>query len=79
MRCYHCAEIDYKPWLFNFQVAEAIGVCKQCGEAVCAKHAVKSDVPLPGDGHGKVEKAHPALLPLLCADCYDELKALSVS
>jgi len=80
MRCYHCAhcaKIDYEPWRFNYQIAEAVGVCQQCGEAVCVKHAVKPDVPLPGNGNAEIEQAHPVLLPLLCADCYDELKALS--
>ena len=54
-------------------------MCQQCGEAVCVKHAVKSDVPLPGNGNAEMEQAHPVLLPLLCADCYEELKALSAT
>ena len=60
-------------------VSEAVGVCQQCGEAVCVKHAVKADVPLPGNGNAEIEKAHPVLLPLLCADCYEEIKALSLT
>jgi hypothetical protein len=43
------------------------------------KHAVKADVPLPGNGNAEIEKAHPVLLPLLCADCYEEIKALSLT
>jgi hypothetical protein len=74
MRCYHCAKIDYEPWRLNYQIAEAVGVCQQCGEAVCVRHAVKSDVPLPGDGRAALERAHPVLLPLLCADCYEAIK-----
>jgi hypothetical protein len=77
MRCYHCAKIDYEPWRLNYQIAEAVGACRQCGGAVCEKHAVKSDIPLPGNGNVEVGKAHPVLLPLLCADCYQEIKALS--
>lgn len=76
MRCYHCATIDYEPGRLEYQVAEAVGVCKQCGEAVCDRHAVKSDIPLPGEA-GAVTRAHPVLLPLLCADCYQELAALA--
>jgi Uncharacterized protein conserved in archaea (DUF2180). len=49
-------------------------VCQQCGEAVCVRHAVKSDVPLPGDRQAALERAHPVLLPLLCADCYEAIK-----
>ena len=78
MRCYHCAKIDYEAWRFNYQIAEAVGVCQQCGEAVCVKHAVKSDIPLPGNEHAALEKNHPVLLPLLCQDCYQEMKSLSV-
>lgn len=77
MKCYHCAKIDYVPWLLNYQIAEAVGVCQQCGEAVCVRHAVKSDVPLPGDGQATLERAHPVLLPLLCADCYEAIKDLA--
>ena len=76
MNCYHCAKIDYKPSLLNYQLAPAVGVCQQCGEAVCVQHAVKSDVPLPGSQRAAIEQAHPVLLPLLCADCYQELTAL---
>lgn len=77
MRCYHCAVVDYEPWRLNYQIAEAVGVCQQCGEAVCERHAVKSDVPLPGTKANPVAD-HPVLLPLLCADCYSEIKALAV-
>ena len=77
MRCYHCAKIDYDPEKLNYQVADAVGVCKQCGEAVCDRHAVKSDIPLAGAAHAEVERAHPVLLPLLCVDCYQELAALA--
>jgi hypothetical protein len=77
MKCYHCAKIDYEPWRLNYQIREAVGVCQQCGEAVCAKHAVKSDVPLPGDTQAVLERAHPVLLPLLCADCYEAIKDLA--
>lgn len=75
MNCYHCAKIDYEPWRLNYQIAEAVGVCQQCGEAVCVKHAVKSDIPLPSSQHAAMEQ-HIRLLPLLlCADCYQELTA----
>jgi hypothetical protein len=79
MKCYHCAKIDYDPAALNYQIAEAVGVCKECGEAVCSKHAVKSDVALPGDAQAEVKLGHHVLLPLLCVDCYDEIKALSVA
>lgn len=79
MRCYHCAKIDYEPWRLNYQIAEAVGVCQQCGEPVCVKHAVKSDVPLPGDEHAELERAHPVLLPLLCADCYEAAKEVAAA
>ena len=79
MRCYHCAKIDYEPWRLNYQIAEAVGVCQGCGEAVCVKHAVKSDVPLPGDGQASLKRGRPVLMPLLCADCYGEIRALSLS
>ena len=77
MNCYHCAKIDYKPSLLNYQLTPAVGVCQQCGEAVCVQHAVKSDIPLPGSQHAATEQAHPVLLPLLCADCYQEITALA--
>jgi len=76
MNCYHCAKIDYKPWLMNYQLTAAVGVCRQCGEAVCVRHAVKSDIPLLGSQYAVTERAHPVLLPLLCADCYQEIRAL---
>ncbi|MBI5287807.1 MAG: DUF2180 family protein [Chloroflexi bacterium] len=79
MNCYHCTRIDYKPWLMNYQLSPAVGVCRQCGEAVCAHHAVKSDIPLPSSQYALTERTHPALLPLLCADCYDEIRALSAA
>jgi hypothetical protein len=75
MSCYHCAKIDYKPWLMNYQLTAAVGVCQQCGGAVCARHAVKSDIPLPSSQHAAMEQGHPELLLLLCADCYQELTA----
>ncbi len=79
MNCYHCAKIDYEPSLMNYQLTTAVGVCQQCGEAVCARHAVKSDIPLPGSQHAAMEQAHPVLLPLLCADCYQEIRTLSTA
>jgi hypothetical protein len=79
MNCYHCAKIDYEPSLMNYQLTAAVGVCQQCGEAVCVRHAVKSDVPLPDSPHAVMERAHPVLLPLLCADCYQEIRALSTA
>jgi hypothetical protein len=49
MNCYHRAKIDYKPWQTNYQLTAAVvGVCRQCREAVCARQAVKSDIPLLG-------------------------------
>ncbi len=71
MRCYHCAVIDYEPWRISHQIEEAVGICQACGEAVCKRHAVKSDLPLPGT----TVAAGSALLPLLCADCYSEVAA----
>jgi hypothetical protein len=79
MNCYHCAKTDYQPSLLNYQLTPAVGVCQQCGEAVCVRHAVKSDIPLPGSEHVAAELAHPVLLPLLCADCYEELSALAAA
>jgi len=79
MKCYHCAKTDYDPPALNYQIAEAVGVCKECGEAVCGEHAVKSDVALPGDAQAKVKLDHHVLLPLLCVDCYEAIKSLSVS
>lgn len=74
MKCYHCLLVDQAS--LNYFVEPAVGVCHQCGEAVCERHAVKSDVPLPGElGHG----THPALHPLLCTDCYAEIKALAAT
>ena len=77
MRCYHCAKVDHEPWRLGYQVAEAVGVCQQSGEAVCEKHAVKSDISLPGNSRADVGKAHPVLLPLLCTDCYEVIKVLA--
>jgi len=44
----------------NYQISAAVGVCQQCGEAVCQRHAVKSDVPLPGTRSNPVAD-HPVL------------------
>ena len=49
MRCYHCLTVGRKPYALNYILGEAVGVCHQCGEAVCQQHAVKSDLPLPGE------------------------------
>jgi hypothetical protein len=78
MKCYHCVKIEH-PTVFPVygNVRDAIGVCQQCGEAVCERHAVKSDVSLPGDARSALELAHPVLLPILCSDCYTEIKALA--
>jgi hypothetical protein len=76
MKCYHCANEHQR---LTYQVLEAVGVCQQCGEAVCIQHGVKSDVPLPRRRHSEMEKTHPVLLPLLCADCYRVIKSAALA
>lgn len=74
MRCYHCLRGPRAGGTL-FGVAEAVGVCQQCGEGVCYRHAVKADFYLPGAA-GRLPVGNKVLTPLLCEDCYAELKKL---
>jgi hypothetical protein len=42
MRCYHCIQ-GPRAGETDLGTADAVGVCQQCGEAVCERHAVKAD------------------------------------
>lgn len=77
MRCYHCLQ-EPSAGGTTFAIAEAVGVCQQCGEAVCGNHAVKSEFYLPSV-NGNLPKGNRVLTPLLCEDCYSELKKMVTS
>ncbi len=59
-------------------VADAVGVCQQCGEAVCERHAVKADFYLPS-ASSRLPSGSRVLTPLLCQDCHAELQKLRLA
>ncbi|MBI2861490.1 MAG: DUF2180 family protein [Chloroflexi bacterium] len=77
MRCYHCT-MGPRVGGTTFGIQEAVGVCQQCGEAVCYKHAVKAEFYLPS-ANGKLPQGNRVLMPLLCEDCHEELKKLQTT
>ena len=77
MRCYHCIQGPGAGGT-DFGTAGAVGVCQQCGEAVCERHAVKADFHLPSASK-RLPSASRVLAPLLCEDCHAELKKLQLT
>lgn len=77
MRCYHCIQ---SPRIggTDFGVADAVGMCQQCGEAVCERHALKANFYLPSASNGLPPESR-VLTPLLCEDCYTELRKLRLA
>ena len=85
--CYFCkgrvieqkVKVDFR-WGHKLKIIENVpaDVCQQCGEAVCGSHAVKSEFYLPSV-NGNLPKGNRVLTPLLCEDCYSELKKLRTS
>ena len=74
MRCYHCMR-EPRVGGTIFGIQEAIGVCKQCGEAACWEHAVKAKFYLPS-ADDELPQGNLVLTPLLCVDCHEELKKI---
>lgn len=77
MRCYHCMQ-GPKIGGTELCIAEAVGVCQQCGEAVCDRHAVKAEFYLPS-ASSRLPAVNRVLTPLLCEDCHAELKKLRLA
>jgi hypothetical protein len=77
MRCYHCIQSPGAGGT-DLGVADAVGVCQQCGEAVCEKHAVKAEFYLPSADR-RMPAGSRVLTPLLCVDCHAELSRLRLA
>ncbi len=53
------------------RIEEAVGVCRQCSEAACWKHGVKSELYLPS-AYGRLPPGNKVLMFFLCEDCHRE-------